>query len=207
MELQVERAVATTCSISLLCDSPRVVLATGAVSTTLTKALVALAEPRMRSALVSGKDGGAGSSGRTCHVTWLAHDEDTVVQTIVGAMAAVAGLDSHHAERLQVIRYSNGGEYKPHFDSYDLDTECGRRCTARRGQRMHTALLYLNDDFVGGATRFPRLGFEVHPCEGAVLTFDNCEKGSTHRHEKSLHAGAPVEKGEKWAATIWFRER
>jgi len=207
MELQVERGPATANSISVLCESPRVMLAIDAVSTDLTNALVAFAEPRLSSALVSGEDGGAFSSGRSCEVAWLKHDDDPVVRGVVDAMAAVAGLESHLAERLQVIRYSNGGKYKPHFDSYDLNTERGRRCTAGRGQRIRTALLYLNDGFVGGATRFPRLDLEVRPQCGAILTFDNCQIGGTLRDDKSLHAGDPVERGEKWIGTLWFRER
>lgn len=207
MELQVEQRPAAQGTTSVLCDSPRIMLAVGAVSKELAETLVALAEPRLQSALLSGKDGGIVGSGRTCEVTWLSHGENPTVQTIVDIMAAIAGLDSQRAERMQVIRYSNGGEYKPHFDSYNLETERGRRCTAGRGQRTHTALLYLNEGFSGGATLFPSLGLEVRPRQGAVLTFENCVSGSTLRHEKSLHAGAPVIEGEKWAATLWFREQ
>jgi prolyl 4-hydroxylase len=38
------------------------------------------------------------------------------------------------------------------------------------------------------------------------LTFENCIRGTVIRDENSLHAGAPVEGGEKWIATLWFRE-
>lgn len=193
--------------IKVLCESPRVILAVNVIGAELANALVTVAKPMLTNALVSGVGGGTFSSGRNCRVTWLAHDHDPVVRTIVDSMATVAGLDSHLAEQLQVIRYAEGGEYKPHFDSYDLNTEAGRRCTADRGQRTHTAMVYLNDSFIGGATRFPKLGLEVQPLCGAVLTFHNCQVGSLTRHEKSLHAGAPVERGEKWVATLWFRER
>jgi hypothetical protein len=58
MELQVERVTATAYETSVLCDSPRVVLTVGAVSVNRTKAVIALAEPRLGGALVSGEDGG-----------------------------------------------------------------------------------------------------------------------------------------------------
>ncbi len=207
MELQVEQAPSAQWSTSVLCDAPRIALAIDAVSTELAESLIGLAEPRLQDGLLSGSHGGVVGSARTCQVTWLSHGENPAVRTIVDIMAAIAGLPSHHAERLQVIRYSQDGQYRPHFDSYDLDSERGRRCTAVRGQRTHTALLYLNDGFSGGATVFPRLGLEVRPRQGAVLTFDNCRSGSALRDDRSLHAGAPVEQGEKWAATLWFRER
>ncbi len=207
MELQVEPAPAAQRQTSVLCDSPRVALTVHAVTTALVETLTGMALPRLETALLSGSNGGVVGSGRTCQVTWLSHGENPAVRTIVDIVAAVAGLPSRRAERLQVIRYSQGGEYKPHFDSYDLESERGRRCTAGRGQRTHTALLYLNADFAGGATVFPRLGLEVLPRQGAVLTFENCVSGTNLRHDKSLHAGAPVTEGEKWVATLWFRER
>ena len=39
------------------------------------------------------------------------------------------------------------------------------------------------------------------------MVFDNCEAGTTGVHPQSLHAGMPVDEGEKWAANLWFRER
>lgn len=207
MELQVDAVSAVQSSSGVLCGSPRVELTLHAVAADLAESLIGLAVPRLQTALLSGNKGGVVGSGRTCEITWFSHNENPAVQTIVDTVAAVAGLPGRHAERLQVIRYSQGGEYRPHFDSYDLDSECGRRCTASRGQRTHTALLYLNEGFAGGETVFPRLSLKVRPRQGAILTFENCVSGTTLRHEKSLHAGAPVLDGEKWAATLWFRER
>ena len=207
MGLQVEGTAESTSLTSVLCDSPQVIFAVGVVSKELTAALIALAKARLQSALVSAIGGGIVSEGRKCEVTWFTHSENAVIEEIVDLMASVSGLESHRAERLQVIRYSQGGEYKAHFDGYDLDSERGRQCTSRRGQRTHTSILYLNDDFRGGATQFPRLSLEILPRDGAVLSFENCVHESSVRHENSLHVGSPVESGEKWIATLWFRER
>jgi prolyl 4-hydroxylase len=135
MELQVEAGPTAQRSTSVLCDSLRVALTVHAVTTDLVETLTGLAAPRLQTALLSGSNGGVVGRGRTCQITWFSHGESPVVRTIVDIVAAVAGLPSHRAERLQVIRYSQGGEYKPHLDSYDLDSERGRRCTAGRGQR------------------------------------------------------------------------
>ncbi|KPD15104.1 hypothetical protein ADM96_35315 [Burkholderia sp. ST111] len=183
------------------------VLCINAVDAALINGLLTLSKQRLEKALVSGKDGGIDSDGRRCEIAWISHDEDRHVQSVVNTMADLAKIENCRAERLQVTRYAEGGEYRPHYDSYDLVTERGCRCTGKRGQRIRTALLYLNDNFSGGETKFPRVGLDVIPKRGAVLVFDNCEVGCTQRDDKSLHAGAPVERGEKWIATLWFRER
>jgi prolyl 4-hydroxylase len=190
-----------------LSETPRVVLIAGAVSTELTRSLVSLARPRLETALVSTEASGRPSGGRTCLTAWFRHDEHPVVGEVVTALCSLTGIESCLAEQLHVIRYAPGGQYRAHYDGYDLATAAGRRCTERRGQRTHTALLYLNAGFTGGETCFPRLGLEVTPVEGAALIFDNCKPGTAIRDGNSLHAGAPVLTGEKWLGTLWFRER
>jgi prolyl 4-hydroxylase len=193
--------------VQVLCETPRVTLTAGVISAELAARMRHIAMPRLSPALVSEAATGTASDGRTCHACWFPHDANPTVRAIVEATSAVAGLEASLAEQLHIIRYTAGGQYRPHFDAYRTDTETGRRCTRRRGQRTHTAILYLNNGEGGGATVFPRLGIEVPAVIGTVLAFENCVRGTVTRDEKSLHAGAPVEKGEKWIATLWFRER
>ena len=75
------------------------------------------------------------------------------------------------------------------------------------GQRLVTALMYLNDVDAGGSTGFPKLDLEVDPIPGRMVLFHNVKpkRGRDLRHEKSLHGGMPVHAGEKWACNLWFR--
>ncbi len=57
----------------------------------------------------------------------------------------------------------------------------------------------------GGHTEFPKLNISVPPEKGKLLVFHNCNAGTDVRHQLSLHAGRPVEEGEKWAFNLWFR--
>jgi prolyl 4-hydroxylase len=178
------------------------------VDTRLLAMMISGARARLSIARVSDPvAGGVTSKARTCHAGWFRHDENETVKAVVDLICAAVGMDASLGEQLHVIRYGVGGEYRPHLDSYDLDSETGRRCTMRRGQRTHTAILYLNNDLTGGATAFPRLGLQIPPTAGAVLAFENCVRGTVLRDEKSLHASTPVEQGEKWIATLWFRQR
>jgi prolyl 4-hydroxylase len=196
-----------TFETQVLCETPRVTLTADVIGAELAARMRHIAMPRLGHALVSDATIGTASDGRTCHACWFPHDANPTVRAIVELTSAVAGFDASLAEQLHVIRYLVGGQYKPHFDAYRIDTEAGQRCTNRRGQRIHTAILYLNNGAGGGATVFPRLGIEVPVVAGTVLTFENCIRGTVTRDEKSLHAGTPVEQGEKWIATLWFRER
>lgn len=82
----------------------------------------------------------------------------------------------------EIIRYPQGGEFKPHTDTHRGNAE-----------RAFTAILYLNDDFAGGETAFPNLAYQCRPAAGRVLVFLPTE----------LHAGLPVMLGEKVVLVFW----
>ena len=70
---------------------------------------------------------------------------------------------------------------------------------------MVTALVYLNKVEAGGATQFPKLGITVPAQPGRMVLFHNTTEDISGPHPLSLHAGMPVESGEKWAFNLWFR--
>jgi prolyl 4-hydroxylase len=189
-----------------LCDEPLVHVFDDLVTADESAAIVALARPAMRRSQVSGADGGRYSDGRTSERAWVKHDAAPEVAAAVARIAAQVGLPAGHAEPLQVIHYEVGQEYRPHFDAYDLDTDKGRRYSARGGQRLVTALAYLGD-VDGGATGFPRLGLDVEPRRGRVLVFHNCRPGTVVRDPRAYHQGKPPRAGDKWAFNLWFHER
>ncbi|ADC73280.1 Procollagen-proline dioxygenase (plasmid) [Thioalkalivibrio sp. K90mix] len=171
------------------------------------EALIHLAQGRMKRALVS-LDGSSGvSQGRTGSNCWLRYQEEPLARRIGERVAKRVGFPLEYAEPLQVIHYGHEQEYRPHYDAYDLDTPRGLRCTRQGGQRMVTALLYLNEVEEGGATAFPNAGVEVAPRKGRIAIFNNVGADPGRPHPRSLHGGMPVKSGEKWAASIWFRAR
>jgi prolyl 4-hydroxylase len=67
-------------------------------------------------------------------------------------------------------------------------------------------VIYPNDVVSGGETIFPEVGLSVSPKKGNAVYFEYCNAHNQVEY-KSLHAGAPVAEGEKWAVTKWMRQR
>ncbi|NWG72192.1 MAG: 2OG-Fe(II) oxygenase [Parvularculaceae bacterium] len=129
-------------------------------------------------------------------------DQDLTLVAVSRLLADVAGADHARGEFLSVLRYAPGQEYRPHFDWIP---EAGRDF-ASCGQRVRTALLYLNDEYDGGETHFLASGLKFKGAPGDVLVFANVtEEGAPDM--SSRHAGLPVRAGVKWLASKWFRER
>jgi hypothetical protein len=65
--------------------------------------------------------------------------------------------------------------------------------------RTHTAILYLNEEFDGGLTRFQEADFgpfrEVQPQPGTLLAFDAT---------KNAHAVSKLLSGKRYVLNIWF---
>ena len=125
---------------------------------------------------------------------WLA--EDPAIHALNRRIAMATATNYERGEPLQVLRYSPGQEYRPHFDYLE----------ANENPRPLTALIYLNENYEGGATRFVKTGQEIRGRTGDVLVFSNSD-GEGARDPLAEHAGMPVTSGIKYLATRWIRKR
>jgi prolyl 4-hydroxylase len=118
--------------------------------------------------------------------------------------ACMTGIDPNvNFEDIQVVRYDEKGKYDPHFDGTECGDDIGVKCFVN--QRIATVLIYLNDDFEGGETRFPNLGISIKPQKGKAVFFWVSDRKNRWVYEETLHGGDPVLKGQKWIATQWIR--
>jgi len=131
------------------------------------------------------------SDGAT--LNWLI--EDPAIHALNRRIAQATATPYENGEALQVLRYSPGQQYHPHFDWVD----------AAANQRIWTALVYLNDGYEGGATAFVRTGLEVRGRTGDMLLFSNADADG-HGDPLAEHAGLAVTAGTKYLATRWIRE-
>ena len=189
----------------LYSDDPLVGVRNNVISPIECAYLIELAKPHIKRAGVVLDEGYKPSDGRTGSNHWLKYDEDDVVQSIGRRIADIVGLPLENAESMQVIHYGPEQEYRPHFDAFNLSVPKGQRAAKWGGQRLVTALVYLNKVEAGGATQFPKLGITVPSLPGRMVIFHNTTEDIGGPHPNSLHAGMPVEAGEKWAFNMWFR--
>lgn len=166
-------------------------------------ALVELARPRLDRAMTVAADGKHQvDQRRTSAGMFFKLGETPLIRTIEQRLAELLDLPVEHGEGLQVLHYLPGQEYEPHYDWFDPTQPGFAALTASGGQRVASVVMYLNTPEQGGGTAFPNVGLTVTALAGAAVYF-GYEGGDT----STLHAGLPVERGEKWIATKWLRER
>jgi len=93
-------------------------------------------------------------------------------------------------ERFRAYRYEPGQRFAPHFDG------CFKRNHYERSEL--TLMVYLNEGFGGGATRFLDYELEVTPKTGMALLFQH----------RILHEGCEVTSGVKYVlrSDIMYRD-
>ena len=170
--------------------------------------IVNVAKDKMKLALVSGEKEGVLHSARTNRSCFIPHRYDEIFEKISFTISKLLNRDLSTAEDFQIIHYTKDQEYKPHFDAFSMDgSELSRTNTKFGGQRIITALCYLNNVEKGGSTIFPAIPLAIKPERGKLILFKNTIDGKNTRDTKALHGGSPVIKGQKWASNIWFREQ
>lgn len=143
---------------------------------------------------------------RSSEGTFFPRDADPFIARLQRRIAAVMHCPIENAEALQILRYRTGEQYTPHYDYFPPNEPGSAATLAAGGQRVSSLVIYLNDVEAGGATVFPKLHLSVTPQRGSAVYFEYCNsRGQLDR--RTLHAGAPVLRGEKWIATQWMRER
>ena len=169
--------------------------------------IISQAKPRLeRSTMVDPNSSGVLiNKDRTSLGVFLSHIGDPILQKIRERIELVTKIPEENGESMQVLYYSIGAEYKPHYDFFDPKTPGGLIHYNRGGQRVASFLLYLNTPDKGGETVFPRAALKIQAKKGKAVLFYNVDNNG-NTNPMSLHGGSPVIAGEKWIATIWLRE-
>lgn len=170
--------------------------------------LIELARPRLaRSTVVDPVSGvNAVADYRNSEGMFFRLEETSLIARLDRRLSVLMGAAVENGEGLQVLRYGVGGHSAPHFDFLLPTNRTNEDSLARSGQRVSTLIVYLNDVAEGGATVFPSLGLSVTPRRGNAVYFEYANSRQ-QLDGKSLHAGAAVIAGEKWAMTKWVRSR
>ncbi|MEY4503814.1 MAG: hypothetical protein RL154_106 [Pseudomonadota bacterium] len=143
---------------------------------------------------------------RTSIGAYFSRGENEFINKLEIRISELMNHPLEYGEGVQVLNYEVGKEYKAHFDYFAPQESGSIVHLANGGQRVATLVMYLNDVECGGETFFPDIGLSVVPKKGyaAYFAYGN-SLGQVD--PLSLHAGAPVARGEKWIATKWVRQR
>jgi prolyl 4-hydroxylase len=133
-------------------------------------------------------------------------DADVVQVGIQHRMAAAVGLPVHNMEGPTVLHYTVGQEITNHFDFLNPDIPNYDDEIRRRGERIITFLVYLNDDYDGGETDFPELGVRHKGRRRDGLLFVNALPNGKP-DTRMVHAGLAPTRGEKWIFSQFIRNR
>ena len=187
-------------------DDPLIYVIENFISDAECDHFVEASNPKLeRAKTIGGKDG-IYHKNRTGSNCWLPHNHSTLTQDVGKRIAELVRFPLKNAESFQVVYYTGGTEYNDHHDAFNGETDEGKKHLKRGGQRIFTAIAYLNDVEEGGDTEFRDLNISVKPKKGSILVWKNVLPGTTKVHPSSLHAGRPVTGGEKYAFNLWFRE-
>lgn len=146
---------------------------------------------------------------RTSHSCELQVAETDIIKAIEEKASLVTGLPIENIEPLQVVRYTVGQKYDAHNDWFHNENE------KQDNQRYVTILVYLNDDFEGGATDFvhPDVKIKAIPRVGDAIMWYNCwnpdptdlSAKNYKCFDQAKHQGSPPSRGVKYALNIWTR--
>ena len=122
--------------------------------------------------------------------------DDPIVNSVVRKCVSLTNKPFENAERLQVLRYTEGGHYQFHQDVIK---------TRDNNKRLYTIMISLNDDYEGGETSFPNLDIKYKLKKGDALFFHTVDNNEVVTG-MALHGGQPVKSGEKWICNLWVHK-
>ena len=131
---------------------------------------------------------------------------DLVHLMVQTRISAVCGQPVNHMEAPTVLHYAVGEEIKNHYDFVDPAQPNYAEDVRRFGYRVLTFLVYLNAGYDGGETVFPKLGLSHAGKHGEGILFVNT-LADGQADVRTLHAGRPPARGEKWVFSQFVRNR
>jgi prolyl 4-hydroxylase len=131
---------------------------------------------------------------------------DVVQAAVQWRMSVAVGVPIAHMEGPTVLHYAVGEEITNHYDFVNPRMPNYQAEIDKRGQRIVTFLVYLNDDYEGGETDFPELGLRYHGAKGDGIFFTNALPNGA-ADLRMVHAGLPPKDKEKWLMSQFIRNR
>lgn len=180
-------------------ESPKVQTVSNFLQDDLCDFLISNYDQNLENSKVMGSEEEIVSSSRTASVRFISSKSQTI-KPIVSKVAKYFNWNLSRVENVQFAKYEVGQMYEPHYDAFDIKylEKIGK------SQRLATSIIYLNDNFIGGETSFPKLDLNIRPSKGMLLFFKNCINETNQLNPFMLHSSNKITKGTKYILTIWL---
>jgi prolyl 4-hydroxylase len=190
-------------------ESPRLVTCAGFLPPAVCTYLIARATPKLVQAKVFDANKGVlkvDAMRSNTGAVFSVIETDFVIQLVRARIAHAAQVAADALEPPEVLHYSVGECYRAHVDFFHPQLPNFAEQMRVKGQRIKTCLVYLNDDFEGGETEFPKLKIKYRGGVGGALIFENVRANGAGEMQ-TLHAGLAPTRGEKWLFSQWIRSK
>jgi len=164
--------------------------------------LIELSDPNVRPSTITIYSEGY----RTSYTSDLIDLKSPFVEEIDKKISTALGIRLSYSEGIQAQRYDIGQEFKAHTDFFEPNTDEYKVHATLMGNRTWTFMIYLNTTPKGGETRFTNIDKNFKPVKGMAVVWNNLYPDGTVNRD-SMHWGMPVEEGQKYIITKWFREK
>jgi len=192
-----------------LCPDPLVRVFPNFATDAVCSWLIEQARPNLKRALiydpVGGKDIADHMRTNSAAGFDLMH-ADVVQAAVQQRMSMAVGVPIQHMEGPTVLHYAVGEQITNHYDFVNPRIPNYQAEIDKRGQRIVTFLVYLNDDYEGGETDFPELGLRYHGAKGNGIFFTNALPNGAP-DLRMVHAGLPPKDNDKWLMSQFIRNR
>jgi prolyl 4-hydroxylase len=191
-----------------VCQIPRVWVAKDFASSELCAWLISRSAGKLKPALMRDVTSGVSRAldSRTCSDFVIDIVEGGIVMLLLRTkISAVSSIPAANMEPPQIFHYAVGQEIKAHFDFLFDGTHSYGQEGKYTGDRLATFLMYLNDDYEGGDLEFPKAKYSYKGKIGDGIFFASQRDGKPD--PMSLHAAAPVTKGEKYILSQWIHNQ
>ncbi|MEP3891356.1 MAG: 2OG-Fe(II) oxygenase [Hellea sp.] len=191
----------------ILCQAPRIRKAENFLPHRFCDWMIARARPslgRARTYDETAADGRENTIRTNSSVSFNILELDLILLLIQSLISKITDVPMFTMENSSVLHYETGQQFRAHYDYLDPNKPAHAADMRKFGQRLATCLVYLNDDFEGAETSFPKINKKIRCKKGGALLFVNVDENG-QPDPNTLHAGLPPTSGEKWLFSQWIR--
>lgn len=131
---------------------------------------------------------------------WLKNNDYPL---IIAKLSVLVDTPYQYFESMNVIKYRSKDSHGPFLDASDIFSDQGKRNTERRGQRVKTMTMFLNDNI---EFEFDRFNTKIVCNKGTLLCYDNV-KNTRQRDNTMCHKITNVSDDDVHVLNIYIREK